>query len=242
MHNRFGDYTFPDLFVLHVFTNMRPDKLESTCFLFCSNERPARFIRGTNRLFFSFNDVSIKTCGFYVSPFVFCEQGILRWFSRTPKAVDVLITDISEEDLLAIAGNFKIERLKPPPPNFLITYPIKGRLFGWNNRVFFPMVIKKGEKKIALPMLYDTGSQYTFLRDDTLRALGIKGDIPMGAQVQINEFPNIRIFLSHSHFRNVDVFGQEFMVRFGLEVLIAPSVLKAKLMKVDPEEWDDSDD
>lgn len=159
-----------------------------------------------------------------------------------PKAVDVLITDISEEDLLAIAGNFKIERLKPPPPNFLITYPIKGRLFGWNNRIFFPMVIKKGEKKIALPMLYDTGSQYTFLRDDTLRALGIKGDIPMGAQVQINEFPNIRIFLSHSHFHNVDVLGQEFMMRFGLEVLIAPSVLKAKLMKVDPEEWDDSDD
>ena len=52
-------------------------------------------------------------------------------------------------------------------------------------------------------MLYETGSLFTFLRKDTLRALGVAGDIPVGAQICIHGFENMVIYEFHSHFSNV---------------------------------------
>jgi hypothetical protein len=154
-----------------------------------------------------------------------------------PKAVDVLITDINDDDLAAVGDYFQFKRL--PTPFFQLKVPLKGKIFGKNSRIFFPVIINRGNKTVIIPMLYDIGAKYSFLRKDTLRALGIRGEISMGAEVNFHGFKHSIVYESHAHFENVDLFGQEFLKECNLELTQALRLLKATLQHSIDEKLDE---
>ncbi len=51
-----------------------------------------------------------------------------------PNAVDVLVTDIDDNDLRVISSFFKFERLAPTSDQPKL--PLRGKLFGRNKRIF----------------------------------------------------------------------------------------------------------
>ena len=82
------------------------------------------------------------------------------------------------------------------------------------------MILERKNVKIDCPMFFDTGSWKTYLRRDTLIALGIKGDLlPLGAQVAINGV-NTLVFESTAHFENVDLLNYKLKsLRIFLQLL-----------------------
>lgn len=69
---------------------------------------------------------------------------------------------------------------------------------------------------------------FTHLRSDTLKALGIKGEIPMGAEVFVHGCRTV-VYESKEHYKNVDLWGMEFLKEQRLELTVAPWNLRAKL-------------
>eukprot|EP01031_Cornospumella_fuschlensis_P034486 gene34486-41753_t len=149
-----------------------------------------------------------------------------REFIR-PNDFNVMIGDITEDDLKAIFGHFGCEWLQGTTKSPLV--PLKGRVFGRNYRIFFPMVVQHKEKKVHVPMLFVTGSPFTFLRRETLAALGICNLIPLGAEVKIHGHAHQIVYESKGHFSNVDILGQDFIVANDMEVRVAGKRLRAVL-------------
>eukprot|EP01031_Cornospumella_fuschlensis_P030077 gene30078-36327_t len=94
---------------------------------------------------------------------------------------------------------------------------------------FFPIVVQLKGKKVQVPMLFDTGSPYTFLRRETLAALGIRDDVPLGSEVKIHGLAHQIVYESKGHFSNVDILGQDFIVANDMEVRVAGKRLRAVL-------------
>jgi hypothetical protein len=136
-----------------------------------------------------------------------------------PKLFDVLITDISETNLLNIGRELGTGRLSAAPEFQPNAYPIKGIIYGPTSRVFVPMIVGKRDININVPFLFDTGSPNTYLREDTMRALGFVDNIPTDTMVRINDI-TITAFLSRGHFENVDLIGQDCMVSLRAKVLL----------------------
>ena len=78
--------------------------------------------------------------------------------------------------------------------------------------------------------LVDTGSPITFLRPDTLAALGFRKGIPVGAPVRvIIHGMYLYVSVSHGHFANVDLIGQDFFVAAKAHLVIDYKKLDASL-------------
>jgi hypothetical protein len=60
--------------------------------------------------------------------------------------------------------------------------------------------------------LYDSTSPFTYLRADTLVSLGFQSSIPTDTLVEIHG-QTLTVHLARSHFENVDLLGQDFMVQ-----------------------------
>jgi hypothetical protein len=148
-----------------------------------------------------------------------------------PKLIDFSTSDIDDSDLVAISKYFGIIRLRQDTKIYA-SFPLNGRLFGPLGRIFFPMVLSRKDRNITVPMLYDTGSSFTFLRKDTLRALGVAGDIPVGALTCIHGLQNVVVYESHGRFSNVDIIGQKFLHEAKLEIRVAPHLFRAVLLPV----------
>lgn len=133
---------------------------------------------------------------------------------HVPKQFDVLITDITEADLTNIGNEPGAPRLSVAAEFKPSSYPIYGIIHGTTLRVFVPLIVCH---YIPVPFLFATGSPNTYLREDTMRALGMVENIPSDTMVQINGI-GITVYRSRGHFKNVDLIGQDWMSFLGASV------------------------
>jgi hypothetical protein len=129
-----------------------------------------------------------------------------------PLEFDVVITDINEADFSRIGEEFEVSRLSAA--DTVGTFPVTGIVYGSSHRTFVPLVVKKRNILVHLLFLVDTGSPNTYLREDSLTALGHTESIPSGTLVEINGV-GLTVFPSRGHFANVDLLGQDFFTSFG---------------------------
>jgi hypothetical protein len=130
--------------------------------------------------------------------------------------LDILVLDVMHEtiDGLKIDG---VEHLSSAGDNitFLpnVEYTLKGIIFGPYSRVFVMALLSK-KKSINAIMRVDTGSRYTFLTEETFKAIGIniedlqdddKCDILINGQ-------RTTVYRSKAHFQdNINVLGANFL-------------------------------
>lgn len=136
-----------------------------------------------------------------------------------PKLFDVLINDISEIDLQNIGTELSAPRLSVAAKFESNTDPINGIMYGPTLRVFLPLIVSKRRKNITVLFLFNTGSPNTYLREDTLRALGFLENIPSDTNVIING-TGVTVYQSRGHFENVDLIGQDWMAFSRAKVLL----------------------
>jgi len=136
-----------------------------------------------------------------------------------PKLFDVLITDITDTDLRTIGNELGSLRLSAAAEFQSNDNPINGLIYGPTFRVFVPIIVSKKHININVTFLFDTGSPNTYLREDTMRALGFVDNIPSDTMVRINGI-GITAYLSRGHFVNVDIMGQDCMAFLRAKVLL----------------------
>lgn len=138
---------------------------------------------------------------------------------------DVLITDIADEDFTRIARELGVSRLTPG--RIPLSQEVNGILYGYNSRVFVPLVVEKRGVCVNALFLVDTGSPGTFLRQDTLHSLGYKESVPDQLDVSIQgDLCTVRV--SCRNYENVDLLGQDFLrsVRALLTIDYAEKTVK----------------
>lgn len=137
---------------------------------------------------------------------------------HAPKLFDVLINDITDTDLMHIGDELGAVRLSTVRKE-TYDYPVTGLIYGPTLRVFVPLVVKKRHASIYVHFLFDTGSPNTYLREDTMRALGFTENVPSDTMVTINGV-GITAYLSRGHFENVDLMGQDWMAFLRAKVAL----------------------
>jgi hypothetical protein len=129
-----------------------------------------------------------------------------------PTEYDVSITDITEADFSRVGEELGVSRLSAADASG--TFPVTGIVYGSSHRVFVPLVVRKRQNLVNLVFLFDTGSPNTYLREDSLIALGHTEAIPFDTLVEINGI-GLTVFPSRGLFANVDLLGQDFFTSFG---------------------------
>lgn len=140
-------------------------------------------------------------CAFRASPLE-----SVRDFSIS-RNYDVLITDIGEADFRRLSFELGVERLSVAET---WEFPVRGVVYGENSRMFVPLVVSKRSTHRNVIFLYDTASPSTYLRRDTLEALGYKEMALDTADVLIHGV-RVAVRLSKGDFENVDLLGQDFL-------------------------------
>lgn len=90
---------------------------------------------------------------------------------------------------------------------------------GANNRLFALLAVKKRQTSVVVCCLYDTGSPYTFLTEKTLSILGYKETILSSVEVEVHG-TKLPVYVSHGHFKDIDVVGQNFLSAVDAQVAI----------------------
>ena len=86
-------------------------------------------------------------------------------------------------------------------------------MYGQNVRIFVPLVVKVRQTSINVNFLFDTPVSY--LRAEMFEKLGFRESIPSEVVANIHGF-SAPVHLSHGHFENVDVLGQDYLRRVGI--------------------------
>lgn len=129
-----------------------------------------------------------------------------------PLEFDILITDITEADFSRIGEELGVFRLSAA--DVIGSFPVTGIVYGSSHRVFVPLIVRKRRNLVNLMFLVDTGSPNTYIRKDSLIALGHTESIPSATLVEINGI-GLTVYPSQGHFVNVDLLGQDFFISFG---------------------------
>lgn len=127
--------------------------------------------------------------------------------SIAPEAYDVLISDITPGDLTKIGEELESTALSETEAE--PAFPVMGIVFGNGQRIFVPLIVAKRGKSINVNFLYDTGSPNSYLRRETLAALGFGENTPSETNVVIHGTA-LTVYISSNHFENVDLLGQDF--------------------------------
>ena len=143
-----------------------------------------------------------------------------------PEDFNVFITDINDEDLINISTDFGRSYLSSPLEQYV--FPVDGVLYGSNLRIFFPLTVEEHRKSINVLFLADTGSPCTYLRKDTFEKLGHTEFILSEVSVKINGTV-MKVHLSHGHFHNVNLLGQDYMRAAKLQAYFDYEELTASL-------------
>eukprot|EP00744_Colponema_vietnamica_P021612 GILI01030910.1.p1 GENE.GILI01030910.1~~GILI01030910.1.p1 ORF type:complete len:234 (-),score=22.12 GILI01030910.1:71-742(-) len=128
---------------------------------------------------------------------------------------EVPTTDIHEDDWPGIEDFVGCARLSDATDEG--GFPVTGRFWGPHNRMLVPLTVSTRRKCINVVFLYDTGAPYTFLRQDTLDALGFE-HVSSSNPVRI-QGRQVSVGVSHGHFENVDVLGQNALAILGASVI-----------------------
>jgi hypothetical protein len=125
-----------------------------------------------------------------------------------PSTYDVQIPDITPSQLNIIGEELDSialsETLATP------AFPVQGTIFGQSKRMFIPLIVSNGKISIKVNFLFDSVSPHTYLRRETLAALGLQGSSPSGTDVIIHG-TTITVYESSNNFQNVDSLGQEYL-------------------------------
>jgi hypothetical protein len=127
----------------------------------------------------------------------------------SPSEFDVLISDIKDADFQSVAQELQCPA-RLTPVQLDATFPVQGLLYGPSHRIIVPIVVQKRLDRVLVLFVLDTGSPNTYLRADTLSALGHQESIPESTQVSIHGMA-MTVFPSHAHFSNVDLLGADFL-------------------------------
>jgi hypothetical protein len=136
-----------------------------------------------------------------------------------PSLQDILLTDITAEELLKIAERLGVDYLGPAA-EFPSSFPVDGKIHGNNKRLMVSLSCRKegnNSKPINIIFLIDTGSPNTFLSDKAMEALVGKPGCNIGStmDVMIHSDNVITCHLSphDKHFADVNVLGMDFMAK-----------------------------
>lgn len=144
----------------------------------------------------------------------------------SPGQCDIMLLDISAEDLRAdIAQELGVEYLLPAEPILLNkgeTRTVSGTIYGSNNRVMIALPVQKLNKCVHVIFLIDTGSPYTYLCNDALRALGHNEHVPKSTRATLGGIPGFHVELSPPtmHFADVNVLGASFLSRTEAKLVV----------------------
>jgi hypothetical protein len=131
-----------------------------------------------------------------------------------PDIVDMLLLDVTPESYVDIGIQLGVVRWSVLPPTAAAeppSFPVEGILWGRNKRVMVPLVARVGKRQpIILHFLLDTGSPFTFICADSMRALGYMESLP-GESNFILHGVSVSATLSHSHFLHNDVLGTDWL-------------------------------
>lgn len=97
---------------------------------------------------------------------------------------------------------------------------IRSNIYGPTLRVFVPMIVRKGHVNINVHFLFNTASPNTYLREDTMRALGIADSSLTDPMMLLINGIGITVYRSRGHFENVDLLGQDWMAFLRARVLL----------------------
>ena len=134
-----------------------------------------------------------------------------------PENYEVLITDVQDHDLRSIGDHLGVHRLSVAEKKHA-TLPVHGIMRGISVHMFVPLVVSFRDTCVNVLFLIDTGSPNTYIRTDTLERLGFKDHIPCDLNVEI-QGTTLTVYLSHSHFANVDLLGQDFMTQRSVRTI-----------------------
>jgi hypothetical protein len=146
-----------------------------------------------------------------------------------PDEYDVLISDIRETDFVDIGSELGVQRLTRTEKSKAF-FPVDGIMFGGSTRIFIPLIVTKREASIVVIFLFDTGSPNSYLRTDTLSALGFIENTPGSTNVDIHG-TSVNVHHSQGHFENVDLLGQDFMRGAGIEAILRYSSMSVTFLK-----------
>ena len=136
-----------------------------------------------------------------------------RQLTIAPSEYDVVITDISEGDIKEIGEILSVAHLSPVIGKPM--FPVDGIMFGQNLRIFVPLIAMKKTISINVNFLFDTGSPISYMRKETFDALGIRENISSEVVVSVHGV-TVQMHLSHGHFENVDIIGQDYLRVAGI--------------------------
>ena len=132
-----------------------------------------------------------------------------------PSLQDMLLTDITAEELLKIAERLEVDYLGPAA-EFPSSFPISGKIHGNNKRLMVSLSCRRegnNSKPINIIFLIDTGSPNTFLSVKAMEALVGKPGCGSTMDVMIHSDNVITCHLSphDKHFADVNVLGMDFL-------------------------------
>lgn len=134
------------------------------------------------------------------------EMDEIRFRHRAP--TDVLITDVKESDLQGIGAILGKPNLSTAVCDHYTS--VTGIMYGWQNRVFISLPVRKLDVVLNVLFLFDTGSQGIHLCHSTFAALGYKENVPSTGAFYVNGFLS-QASLSRDHYQDVNILGQEYM-------------------------------
>ncbi len=141
-----------------------------------------------------------------------------------PSLQDMLLTDITADELLLIANLLEVEYLSPAT-TFPGSFPVSGRIHGTHKRLMVNLVCRragKNAKPINIVFLVDTGSPFSYLSGTAMDALiGKTGsNIVKAMDVVLHSHKSILCHLSpiDKHFADVNVLGMDFIYKNGISL------------------------
>jgi hypothetical protein len=141
-----------------------------------------------------------------------------------PSLQDLLLTDITAEELLNIAESLGVEYLGKA--EFPGTFPVNGSVEGMNKRLMVNLVCKRQSRNptiaINIIFLIDTGSPVSYLSEKAMQVLLSENvHIPESVKVCIHTERVIQCHRSpkDKHFANVNVLGTDFFVENGITLV-----------------------
>jgi hypothetical protein len=140
-----------------------------------------------------------------------------------PSSQDMLLTDITAEELLNVAERLGVDYLGPAP-TCPVSFPVEGEIYGPNKRLMVNLACRRRRTNtssfINVIFLIDTGSPVSYLSAKAMEALigNTESHLPQQLPVMIHSVKVIVCYLSphDKHFADVNVLGADFLVENGL--------------------------
>lgn len=120
------------------------------------------------------------------------------------------LQDIMREDLISISeslGQPYLSETKEEPK-----FPVSGMVYSSNGRRCVNLIVERGEKKIYVPFIINSGSAMNVISEDTVKALGMSELAPLQVTVTLHGFKRITCNFSANEpkLKHVNLLGYQF--------------------------------